>query len=200
MPGISDLPFFVDRLPLIDYRGTNANDQKHAEDRTTRVIKKWAGAMDSLKAARSATMQTLEATEGKGGAVVLRIADKPRFEALRLEIASHEEPIGNLEAAIARLDEIIQANALGAGWLGDLQHRLSSCNSSVYQQKSNITKYLAHFTQLNPRMPPEAVLELPEFKQKRAAAEKIIESDEAHLKKMKPVVDEIERILASVGC
>jgi len=49
-------------------------------------------------------------------------------------------------------------------------------------------------------MPPEDVLKLPEFVAKRAEAEKIIKADEAYLAKFKHVADEIEGILASVGC
>lgn len=197
---VSTLALVKDRLPLIDYHGNNANDQKHSQDRTVALVRKWAGTVDALKAARSAGLQTLEVTEGKGGAVVLKIADRPRFDALQQTIASHQEQIAKIEAAIIALDQIIESNGLAPGYFADLQHRLSSSSGSIYQQKSNITKWLTFHTQKNPRMPPEDVLKLPEFVAKRAEAEKIIKADEAYLAKFKPIVDEIEGILASVGC
>lgn len=201
MASIMKLPFVAARIPLLNIgTSTDANARKHSEDRTTSVIRKWATLRGELQAARGQTMNCLEATEGKGGAVVLKIADKPRFDRLQQTIADHQEQIASLEEAIRKLDDLIQANALGSGYLQDLQHRLSSSSGSIYQQKSNITKWLTFHTQKNPRMPPEDVLKLPEFVAKRAEAEKIIKADEAYLAKFKPVADEIEGILASVGC
>lgn len=186
------------RIQLIGYRGTNPNDQKHASDPTTAIVRKWAETVDSLKAARSATMQTLEATEGKGGAVVLKIADKPRFDALRQAISSYQERITSFEEAIRKLDEIISVNGLGAGFLQDLKHRINSASSGIYQQKSNISKLTAFYTTQNPRMPPEEVLKLPEFVQKRAECERLIKLDEEYLAKFKPICDEMEGIISSV--
>ncbi len=197
---VTALAFMQARLPLIDYHGTDANARKHAEDRTVSLARKWAGAVDSLKAARAYTMSCLEATEGKGGAVVLKIADKPRFDALQQAIAGHQEQITSLEQAIVRLDDLVQANGIAPGYLVELQQRISGSKSSIYRQRTAITNLSTFYTQQNPRMSPEDVLKLPEFVKKRGAAEAIIKQDEAYLEKMKPIADQIEAILESVGC
>ena len=193
------LAFMQARLPLIDYHGNDANDQKHSQDRTVALVRRWQALNEELRAARRETLTCCEVKAGKGDAGNLMIVDRPGFDRLQEAISSHQEQITSLEEAIIKLDGIIQANGLAPGYFAEIQHRLSSARSSIYQQKSNISKMLSFHTQKNPRMQPEEVLKLPAFVAKRAEAEKIIKGDEAYLAKFKPVVDEIEGILASVA-
>jgi hypothetical protein len=195
---IQSLPFMQARIPLIDYHGNNGNDQKHSQDRTTALVRKWSALNQELQGLRQETITCCEATPGKGNTATLSIVDRQRFDDLQEAIKARKEHIDSVADVIRKLDEIIVSNGLGSGWLQDLQHRLNSASSSIYQQKSNISKYLTHFTVSNPRLPPEEVIKIPEFIEKRTEAERLIKLDEEYLAKFKPVVEEIEAILASV--
>ena len=199
MSGISDLPFLVERLPLLNVgTSTNMLDQKHASDRTTHVIRKWHALNQELRAARRETLACCEARPGKGDSAILAIADRAEFDRLQEAIAARQEQIGNLEQAIVKLDALITENGIAPGYLAELQQRISGSKSSIFRQQKAISDWSTFHTKQNPRMSPEDVLKLPEFQKKRAAAEDIIKKDEAYLARMKPIVDEIERILASV--
>jgi hypothetical protein len=197
---ITALAFMHARIPLIDYHGTDANDQKHAQDRTTLVIKRWAALVGELQATRRKTLECCEARPGKGDAAVLAIVDREKFDVLHNSIATITEQIVTFEESIRKLDEIIANNNLSPGWLEELKYRLTSAGSGIYQQKTNITKLLAFHTQKNPRMSPEDVLKIPEFAEKRANADRLIKLDEDYLERMKPVVAEIEAVLDGAGC
>lgn len=197
---ITALAFMQARMPLIDYRGSDANDQKHSQDRTVALVKRWKALNEELRASRRGTLECCEATPGKGSAAILSIVDKGRFDGLQEAIKAHTEQINAMETAIEALDKIITDNSLSPGFWDELKRRMASSGSSIYTQKNNISKLVSFYTQQNPRMPPEDVLKIPEFAEKRAAAERIIEQDRAYLDKMKPLVAEIEGILSSVGC
>ncbi len=197
---IQSLGYVQARISLIDYRGTDAHDQKHATDRTTLLIKRWAACVDKLQADRLKTIQCCEARPGKGDVASLVIVDRQQFDSLQEAIQGHVESIKELEQAIIKLDEIIATNGLGDGWLSDLKQRLGSAGSGIYQQKTNISKLLTFYTQKNPRMSPEDVLKIPDFAARRADADRIIKLDEEYLAKTKPIVNEIEGLLEGVGC
>jgi hypothetical protein len=197
---VTTLAFMVERLPLINYRGTNANDQKHSQDRTVALVRKWQSLNQELRAARRDTLACCEARPGKGDSASLAIIDRAEFDRLQETIAGHMEQIGNLEQAIVKLDALITENGIAPGYLAGVQQRISGAKSSIYRQQKAISDWSAFYTKQNPRMSPEDVLRLPEFKSKRATAQKIIDADKAFVEKIKPVVDEIERVLESVGC
>ncbi len=177
---------------------TNILDQKHASDRTTPVIRKWHALNQELRAARRETLACCEARPGKGDSAILAIADRAEFDRLQEAIAARQEQISALEQAIVKLDALITENGIAPGYLAELQQRISGSKSSIYRQQTAISNLSSFYTQQNPRMSPEDVLKLPEFVRKRGAAEDIIKKEEAYLGRMKPIVDEIERILASV--
>jgi len=144
---IAALAFMQARLPLIDYHGNNANDQKHSQDRTVALVKRWQASNETLRAAHRETLTCCEVKAGKGDAGNLMIIDRPGFDRLQEAIAAHLEQISVMEEAIRKLDAIIRDNGLEPGYFADFQHRQSSAQSSIYQQKSNITKYLTFHTQ-----------------------------------------------------
>lgn len=197
---LTALAFMQVRIPLIDYRGSDANDAKHAKDRTVALVKRWKALNEELRSSRRGTLECCEATPGKGNTATLSIVDKERFGGLQAAIKAHTEQISSLEEAITKLDSFIEANSLAPGWLEELKSRLASSASSIFTQKTNISKLSAFYTQKHPRLAPEQVLELPEFKEKRANAERIIAADKAFSERLKPLVAEIERILEGMGC
>jgi hypothetical protein len=170
---ITALAFMQARMPLIDYRGNDANDQKHSQDRTVALVK--------LRTSRRGTLECCEATPGKGSAAILSIVDKGRFDGLQEAIKAHLEQIAAMETAINALDNLIESNNLSLGFIEELKRRLASAVSSIFKQQTNITNLATFYTQKNPRKPPEDVLKIPEFAEKRAAAERIIEQDRAYL-------------------
>jgi hypothetical protein len=162
------------------------------------LVRKWQALNQEVRAARRDTLACCEARAGKGDSASLAIIDRAEFDRLQEAIAARQEQIGNLEQTIVKLDGIIQDNGIAPGYLAELQQRISGSKSSIFRQQKAISDWSTFHTKQNPRMSPEDVLKLPEFQKKRAAAEDIIKKDEAYLARMKPIVDEIERILASV--
>jgi hypothetical protein len=200
MAGLMELPFVEARLPLLEMAGNNnVLDRKHAGDRTTTLFRRYMATVDDLAETRAATIHCLEVIEGKGGSVTLKIADRPFWDELQAKIVTTTAQIADMETAIIAIDRIIAENKLSI-WFDDMKARLNSAGNSIYTQESNITRLTAFFTTQNPRMAPEAVLKLPEYVTKRKEAETIIEKDKANLERFKPIVDEVERVLKSVGC
>lgn len=194
---ITDLPFFMERTRLLE--GANGPlDQKHSRDRTTALVRKYQSVEAALRRDRAATLSCLSARPGRGG-VVFEVVDPEHFGSLQDAIAGHVEELQKLEGVITQIDNIIAANGL-LPWLDDQKQRLSSSGNSILTQKSTISRLIAFNAAQNPHLSPEEVLKLPEFTERRKEADSLIEREKEYLATFKPLVEEIERLLESVGC
>lgn len=201
MKDITILPFVAVRLPLLaTVNRNNPHEVKHSQDRTTSPVRKYFDAVTKLRVARSETMSCLEAKPGRADGVTLVICERERFDELQEKIAGLQAEIASLEDAITKLDTIITSNELGDGWLEDLRHRIESAGSNVIRQQSNISSWAGFFTTKHAGKSPEEALQDPEFVERRAEAERLIELDKAYIERFKPIKKEIEQILMGVGC
>jgi hypothetical protein len=193
---IESLAFFKDRVERAGSNGYQIN-RVTCNDRTVAVVKRWMALNDELKTARAATMQTLEASEGKGGIVVLKIADKPRFDGLQATISSHNEQISALEKAIKRLDE------MGGPWYSELSDRVGGCGRVELIEKQQIARMSAGYLQKasnSGKTPDEILSSDPEFIRLKALSEEQITQANEQLKTLRPQLAEIDSILKAVGC
>ena len=193
---IESLPFFKDRVELAGPQGAAINRIK-CNDRTVLLIRKWQSLNMELKAARSETMSCLEASEGKGGAVVLKIADRPRFDSLQATISSHNEQIAALETAIRRLD------AMGELWFSDLEYECGSYGRVEVGERRRIANMGAAVLQrrANTGKPTDEILaEDPEFQRLKGVCENTISDANKRLETLRPRLEEMKAILEGVGC
>jgi hypothetical protein len=197
MPNIEDLPFMVDRLPLLRDGGrADPVSRKRATDPTMGPVREWRVLMDSLPVVRSQTMSCLEAVEGKGGTVSLKVCDRPKFDNIQQTIASTVKRIEALEAAFMKLDEI------GPGlWLDDLNARLSSAKGIEVQQMERLRAVAAGVTgkPIYRGLGPEEALKRDEqYQRQKAIAESQIASAKAEISRLEPVAAGIREILESL--
>jgi hypothetical protein len=200
MPGavaIEQLPFMRVRLPLCAPGLTGSLDRKRAGDRTVHLAGRWKILSDDLPKIRAQTVTCLQATEGKNGALVLKIADRPKFDALKKSIADYEEHIANTEDAIRELD------GMHAGFLSEMQDTRSSLEAVEAQQQQLLSSHAAAALQRGARLrqSPEKVLEADQlYQDKKATIERQIATAKQNLAKLAPEIAKIESILAGVGC
>ena len=146
---IEDLKFFQDRLRYaVEPKNVSPHERKMAEDRTVAVVRLWESLNEELRTARGATMACLEAIEGKGEVVTLKILDRPAWDALQEVITENTSKISNLETAIIRLDE------LGGPWFSELLDRVNSMGREENSRKQRIATMTAAATQ-KPGMKPK---------------------------------------------
>jgi len=196
LPSIQSLAFMQVRLPLLDVsHNPDLHDKKRAQDRTTTVIKRWTALVSERQAARLKTLHYCEARPGKGDTAVLAIVDREKFDALHTFIAALSEQITTFEEAIRKLD------AIGGNlWLYDVENQALSASLSEDRMKKRIAQLTAEHTLKNQRMSIEEVLKLPEYQKNLPMFEREIANSKATLAKTKPILDEMEAILESVGC
>lgn len=193
---IEDLKFFKDRVELAGPDGMQIN-RVRAQDRTVTMVKKWQSLNVALKAARAETMTTLSAKPGKAGAVVLEIADKPRFDALQAAIAGHEEQITALEEAARKLDE------MGGPWFSDLNDQVGGLGRVEVVERRQIANMTAGYIQrrANSGQTPEQILSAdPEFQRLKNMGEATIKDANEKLLELRPKLEQINSILKAVGC
>ena len=198
MPNIEGLPFMVDRLPLLRDGGRpDPVSRKRATDPTMGPVREWRVLVDSLPVVRSQTMGCLEAAEGKGGAVSLKVCDRPKFDNIQQTISSTVDRIEVLETAIKKLDEI------GPGlWLDDLNARLSSAKGIEAQQMERLRVVAATATAkpvYRGLGPEEALKRDEQYQRQKAIAENQIASAKAEISKLEPVAAGIREILESIA-
>ena len=195
---IEDLPFMVARLPLLRDEGrVDPVGRKRATDPTMGPVREWGVLVDSLPVVRSQTMGCLEAVEGKGGAVSLKVCDRPKFDSIQQTISSTVDRIAVLETAIKKLDEI------GADlWLDDLNARLSSAKGIEAQQMERLRAVAAVVTgkPIYRGLGPEEALKSDEqYQRQKAIAESQIASAKAEISRLEPVAAGIREILESIA-
>jgi hypothetical protein len=174
---IEDLKFFQDRLRYaVEPKNVSPHERKMAEDRTVAVVRLWESLNEELRTARGATMACLEAIEGKDEVVMLKILDRPAWDALQEVITENTSKISNLETAIIRLDE------LGGPWFSELLDRVNSVGREE-----------------NTRDEAEAEKDDDVVRVKQLARE-ATDAANAELEKLRPLLEEIESILEGVGC
>ena len=189
LQSIQSLTFMQVRLPLLDL------SSKHAQDRTTTVIRRWTALVSERQAARLKTLQYCEARPGKGDTASLVIVDREKFDALHTFIAALSEQITTFEEVIRKLD------AIGGNlWLCDVENQALSASLSEDRAKKRIAQVTAEHMLKNQRMSIEEVLKLPEYQKNMPMFEREIANSKATLAKTKPILDEMEAILESVGC
>ena len=194
MPNIEGLPFVRARLSL-EGRGDPVS-RKRATDPTSGPVREWRVLMDSLPMVRSQTVSCLEAVEGKGGVVSLKVCDKPKFDNIQQTIASTVKRIVILEAAITKLDEI------GPDlWLDELNARLSSAKGIEVQQMERLRAVAAGVTAkpIYRGLGPEEALKRDEqYQRQKAIAESQISGAKADISRLEPVAARIREILESL--
>jgi hypothetical protein len=196
---IATLAFTQARIPLINQsRHTNPNDAKHADDRTTQVIRKWSTATNALRAARLQTMQTLEARPGKGDQITLAVVDRKQFDALQVAIAGHEEQISALEVAIAKLD------ALGADlWYDEYRGRIGRLRGTEETHARRLTADAAAALMRangSGKKPEQILAEDHNYQGRLKATQEDTARAKAALAKEEPKLAELKAILEAVGC
>ena len=193
---IEELPFVAQRLPLLQPGLRDANDRRRAQDRTCGLVGRWKVLSDTLPKIRAATLACCEAVEAKGGAVTLKVFDRPTFINHKAAIKEHEEQIGNLESAIRELDE------MHAGFLSEMQDTRSSLATIEGQQRQMLSGVAANTLQRGARLrqSPEAILQADEiYQETRKRVESQVATAKQNLAKLEPEIAKIESILAGVG-
>ena len=194
MPNIEGLPFVRARLSL-EGRGDPVS-RKRATDPTAGPVREWRVLMDSLPVVRSQTMSCLEAVEGKGGVVSLKVCDRPKFDNIQQTIASTVKRIEALEAAFMKLDEI------GADlWLDDLSSRISSLRAVEPHQMQRLgaAAAAAAVKPIYRGLTPEEALKRDEqYQRQKAIAESQISGAKADISRLEPVASRIREILESL--
>ena len=193
---IENLKFFKDRLELAGPDGYQMGIR--SKDRTVIPVKKWMAVSAALRQARADTMTTLTAKPGKGGAVVLEVADKERFTALQEQIAGHEEQLKKLEGAIMALDE------LGPDiWYSDIEDMAGSYGRVEFGENTRLSN-LASATlarRMNTGKPSSQILAEDDEYQRfsRIANEQIADANK-QLAILRPKLESMKVVLESVGC
>ena len=195
---IETLPFVVARLPLLRDEGrVDPVSRKRATDPTMRPVREWLILVDRLPMVRSQTMECLEATEGKGGAVSLKVCDRPKFDSIQQTISATVDRIAFLETAIKKLDEI------GADlWLDDIDARLSSAKGIEAQQMDRLRAVAAGVTgkpMYRGLGPEEALKRDEQYQRQKAIAESQIASAKAEILRLEPVAASIREILEAIA-
>ena len=190
---IEDLKFFQDRLRYaVEPKNVSPHERKMAEDRTVAVVRLWESLNEELRTARGATMACLEAIEGKGEVVTLKILDRPAWDALQEVITENTSKISNLETAIIRLDE------LGGPWFSELLDRVNSMGREENSRKQRIaTMTAAAVAKIRDEAEAEKDDDVVRVKQ---LAREATDAANAELEKLRPLLEEIESILEGVGC
>ena len=190
---IEDLKFFQDRLRYaVEPKNVSPHERKMAEDRTVAVVRLWESLNEELRTARGATMACLEAIEGKGEVVTLKILDRPAWDALQEVITENTSKISNLETAIIRLDE------LGGPWFSELLDRVNSMGREESSRKQRIaTMTAAAVAKIRDEAEAEKDDDVVRVKQ---LAREATDAANAELEKLRPLLEEIESILEGVGC
>jgi hypothetical protein len=194
---ITELPFFRARADLLQPGQHSATERKRSQDRTVLVVSKWVILNENLPMMRSQTLSCCEVSEGKGGAVVLKIHDKAKFAAVRESIASTEQEIAVTENAIRALDE------MHAGFLSELHDTRTILQGVEGQQRQLLSNTAAAALQRGARLrlPPEAILEQDEIYQtQKTKCESQIATAKRNLAKFEDEITRIEAILDGVGC
>lgn len=195
---IEELPFMKARLPLLQPDLHGAVERKRAGDRTTFLAGSWKILSDDLPKIRAQTVTCLQATEGKNGAVVLKIADREKFDNLQSSIKNYEEQIGALENAIRELDTICPVD-----YLDDLRATADSLRGIEPQQQQLLSTRATVALQRGARLrqSPETILEHDQlYQSQKATIERQIATSKQNLAKVMPKIEKIEAILAGVGC
>ena len=190
---IEDLKFFQDRLRYaVEPKNVSPHERKMAEDRTVAVVRLWESLNEELRTARGATMACLEAIEGKGEVVTLKILDRPAWDALQEVITENTSKISNLETAIIRLDE------LGGPWFSELLDRVNSMGREENSRKQRIaTMTAAAIAKTRDEAEAEKDDDVVRVKQ---LAREATDAANVELEKLRPLLEEIESILEGVGC
>jgi hypothetical protein len=190
---IEYLKFFQDRLRYaVEPKNVSPHEKKMAEDRTVAVVRLWESLNKELRTARGATIACLEAIEGKGEVVTLKILDRPAWDALQEVITGNTSKISNLETAIIRLDE------LGGPWFSELLDRVNSTGREENSWKQRIaTMTAAAIAKTGNEAEAEKDDEVVRVKQ---LAREATDAANVELKKLRPLLEEIESILEGVGC
>jgi chromosome segregation ATPase len=194
---IAELPFVAQRLALLQPGQHSALDRKRVGDRTVLLIARWKILSENLPMIRAATLDCCEAVEAKGGAVTLKVFDRPKFANHKAAIREHEEQIAALEGAIRKLDE------MHAGFVGELQDTRSSLSSVEPQQRQLLSGVAATALQRGARLrqTPEVILGQDQIYQaQKAKVEGQIATAKENLAKVEPEIEKIEAILSGVGC
>ena len=190
---IEDLKFFQDRLRYaVEPKNVSPHEEKMAEDRTVAVVRLWESLNEELRTARGATIACLEAIEGKDEVVMLKILDRPAWDALQEVITENTSKISNLETAIIRLDE------LGGQWFSELLDRVNSMGREENSWKQRIaTMTAAAIAKTRDEAEAEKDDDVVRVKQ---LAREATDAANAELEKLRPLLEEIESILEGVGC
>jgi hypothetical protein len=172
---------------------------QRSHDRTAILVRKYLTLVDNLPMIKSQTLTCCEVAESKGGAVVLRIFDRPKFEAIKQSIHDQEEQITAIEAAMRELD------SMHCGWIDEMLATRSSLAHVEPQQRQLLSTFataaLQRGTGLNRRQGPEACLASDQiYQKKKAQVEKQIETAKKGLDDLIPRIEKIESILSSCGC
>lgn len=196
---ITDLKFFKDRLELAGQNGYQINRARSA-DRTTLVIKKYLALSSSLPQARQATISHCEAVEGKGGIISLRIVDRPGFEALQAQIQAQSEELAAIEAAIKELDSLAGDGEL---WFNDLETSVGGYGRTEIGENQRLAN-LASATlarKVHSGKPADQILaEDDEYQRFSKIAKEQIDNANRQLETLRPKLEELTRLLESVGC
>jgi len=203
MPGavtvtVEELPFFRARVGLLQPQ-TDLISRKRAGDRTVEIVRRYAILSENLPMVKSQTMSCLEAIEGKGGAVSLRICNRGKFDAIKQSVREMEEEQSRLEQAVRALQDLIGP----ADFLDEMLSRRDSLSSVEGQQRAMLSTWASAAIQKssNKRKSAEEALAGDEiYQSKKTQAEGQIQRAKAALEPLIPQIERIETILSGAGC
>ena len=195
---IESLPFVKLRLPLLQTGLADVFDRKRKQDRTTQLVVEWKALIETLPQVRAQTVSCCEASEGKSGAVTLKIFDRPKWDQIQTAIESFTADLESIEAAIRELNAFAATEYLFA--LHDTRLSLGG----VEPHSRAVLTGEASAALLRGQKRGHVVEEALEKDEIYQNLKKTIEAQLATSKKNLAIVNEkiagIEKILSGVGC
>ena len=194
---IEELAFVKARLPVLQPDKGDLVASKRAGDRTTFLVRKWKLLTDELPKIRTQTMGCLEAVEGKGGAVILRVCDRQRYDALQEAIVDRQAQITAIEQAMRELD------SLNAGWIDELRSNRDALAGTERKQRAMLTSWATSALQKNSnssRTAEEILKGDEQYQNRKTKVEAQVARSKATLDDLILRLERIEEILSSCGC
>lgn len=195
---ITDLPFMKLRLPLLRDNLTDLTDRARARDRTVHLVAKWQILRESLPQIRSQSLSCCEAVEGKGGAVTLRIFDRPKYDNIQESIKQLGDELAACETAIRELNSFAAVDYWDA-----MDGTRTGLGGTERATKAGLAGHAQQAIARGLRLGKNAEQSLETdqiYQKKKALVDGHVSRAKANLAKLKEKMDRVDAILRSVDC
>lgn len=195
---VESLPFVTLRRPLLRDGITDAIDKKRKQDRTVQLVMKWETLRETLPRVRAQTLTCLEAVEGKGGVVTLKIFDRPKWDQVQKSIAALTADLESIEAAIRELDSFAATEYLFA--LHDTRTSLGGVEAHSRAVLTSEASAALLRGQRRGHAVEEALEKDEIYQSRKKRVESQVETAKKSLASVSETIAKIDKILAGVGC